>query len=844
MAKIPFQVSARTARLIGRENVANTEGAIIELVKNCYDADATHCILLFDNKYFFPPEKITQSEKKELSKDEEFAHLIEIFYTEGDSNQFFILKNIDDELEGKEESEIEIIKNQFQNLIKNFRSNCSISIIDNGEGMSKKVIEKNWMTIGTDNKLSNIYSKDGRIRTGAKGIGRFALDRLGSNAKMVTKKVDKSSTAIWEVDWSEFESTGKVLGEIYADLNIHKKKYLLEQETNNTWNKFSISNKLRNEFDFQKGTIIKISNLREGDDWANEVVNKLFTNLESLIPPSELAEFNLYVYTTNITDTFGKVDSPNYEEFDYKIIADVNKEQEVSLSLFRKEFDVKTIKDSGIFELDEFKKAPFRFSDFQKKVLNIKKDLSEYAPNHILDLEKIGAFKFTFYFLKRQIGHKDRSKYHYKHFNSRDRSKWLNNFGGVKIFRDNFRVRPYGETDGNSFDWLNLSKRVEKSTAGISSKKGKWQVRSNQVVGVVNISRVNNSFFDDKSSREGLQENEYFEVFKEILANIISEFEIDRQHIVRGLRDAYEIAEFKEEQKRKADELLKKKESENDSESKTKEEYKEESETFKEAYTAVKEELDDIKDEIKLLRVLATTGLIITSFTHEFQGLSNRILYRTEDLKEQLIELINPKTLKEIPDYNNPIIKLKDIQDDDKRLKHWLDFSISAVRKDKRKRKKIDIIQYVQKFEETWSGLLSSRKVQLKINQNIFNELYIKAFEIDLDSIFNNLIANSVDAFKRRDYKGALRIITISFTLKTGTVEVIYKDSGPGLSKDIKNPQKIFEPFFSTKRDKKGNKIGTGLGMWIVKNTLDEYSGEIDILKIRPSFELKITLPI
>lgn len=38
--KIPFKVSARTARLIGRENVATAKGAIIELVKNGYDADS------------------------------------------------------------------------------------------------------------------------------------------------------------------------------------------------------------------------------------------------------------------------------------------------------------------------------------------------------------------------------------------------------------------------------------------------------------------------------------------------------------------------------------------------------------------------------------------------------------------------------------------------------------------------------------------------------------------------------------------------------------------------------------------------------------------------------------
>ena len=46
--QVSFNVSARTARLIGRENVATSEGAIIELVKNTYDADADVCIVYFD----------------------------------------------------------------------------------------------------------------------------------------------------------------------------------------------------------------------------------------------------------------------------------------------------------------------------------------------------------------------------------------------------------------------------------------------------------------------------------------------------------------------------------------------------------------------------------------------------------------------------------------------------------------------------------------------------------------------------------------------------------------------------------------------------------------------------
>lgn len=48
--KIRFNVNAYTAKLIGRENVSNLEGAILELVKNTYDADATKCILYYDKQ--------------------------------------------------------------------------------------------------------------------------------------------------------------------------------------------------------------------------------------------------------------------------------------------------------------------------------------------------------------------------------------------------------------------------------------------------------------------------------------------------------------------------------------------------------------------------------------------------------------------------------------------------------------------------------------------------------------------------------------------------------------------------------------------------------------------------
>ena len=51
MSKIPFKVSARTARLIGRENVATSKGAVIELVKNGYDADSRYSIIYINSSF-------------------------------------------------------------------------------------------------------------------------------------------------------------------------------------------------------------------------------------------------------------------------------------------------------------------------------------------------------------------------------------------------------------------------------------------------------------------------------------------------------------------------------------------------------------------------------------------------------------------------------------------------------------------------------------------------------------------------------------------------------------------------------------------------------------------------
>ena len=69
MESMVFQVSAKTARLIGRENISDVDGAIIELVKNGYDADAECVYVKYINPFDRVPSTLTRSEVNSYFKN-------------------------------------------------------------------------------------------------------------------------------------------------------------------------------------------------------------------------------------------------------------------------------------------------------------------------------------------------------------------------------------------------------------------------------------------------------------------------------------------------------------------------------------------------------------------------------------------------------------------------------------------------------------------------------------------------------------------------------------------------------------------------------------------------------
>ena len=181
MAKIQFRISAKAARLIGRENITGVDGAIIELVKNAYDADATCIYLLYDIKYPYLAQTFDyEIISSDLSEDE--MKIFSKLYH--DENGLFCKVSKDNFIEAHitESKNIDDISRQYAELELSVQrilfTRNKIVLIDNGCGMSKEIVENSWMRIGTSYKETNYISERGRVKTGAKGIGRFALSRL------------------------------------------------------------------------------------------------------------------------------------------------------------------------------------------------------------------------------------------------------------------------------------------------------------------------------------------------------------------------------------------------------------------------------------------------------------------------------------------------------------------------------------------------------------------------------------------------------------------------------------------------------------------------------------------
>ncbi len=760
--KIPFSVSARTAILIGSENFSNPEGAIVELVKNAYDADSQYCYILFG---------------------------------EGES------------------------------------AKRSLYILDWGTGMNDKIIETCWMRIGTDDKLYNDKTESGRVKSGAKGIGRFALNRLGKTVEMLTFTKDGRGYD-WRVNWSDFDKPQTSVSEITADIDtislVEGHRFLSE---------------LGKEFgitfpQFETGTLLKVTDLN--DEWNESQLKHLFSSLQDLVPPFNIPVFEIFQYVQG-KEGYGHIEVSDYDDFDYSVSARFDGKDNLSVKVLRNELDVERLKNDyiGLFRREDMREFPYRLSEFEAGGYELSLPLSKLAVDNPVrlanHLEELGAFRFNFFFVKSTTsdgrGESDETKYPYRLFSPTVRRQWLKRNVGVKVYRDKFRVRPYGE---NGDDWLHLGDRYAANPIGAGQRKGGYHIRQNQIVGAVEISRLDNIYLQDKSGREGLQENVVVELFKDVLLGIIGLMEKDRNTVMYNLSQLYETHHPKGAAKAEADAAVNKGTVDEES-------YKK----IRTGYIVLKQEAEERENELRLLHNLASTGLVISSFAHELKNIADLSASRSEDLRCAVENIMSEEDVAQLGlnEYDNPYSLIRDLRDQDQNIRSWLNFSINSINRDKRTRKVFGMDEYFAHFESTWHTVLKELNINMTI-AGFTSEMKVKAFYIDLDTIFNNLLSNAIYAIKESK-KTENRNITISGGIDNGDIVVLFEDTGIGLAEEYKErPNDIFNAFESSKYDKDGNKIGTGLGLYITKATLAEYKGSsISVMTPRTEgFGLRVRL--
>jgi ribosomal protein S8E len=847
MSKVEFTVSARTVRLIGRENVANAEGAVIELVKNTFDADAKNCIVYFDNKYNDSPNELSQEEYQLFSSENK--NIAKVYH-----------KNLLDTFSLMEKMEKDIEKE----ITSFFRSKSSLYIIDNGEGMNNEIIRNRWMHIGTDFKLNDIYTPKGRIRSGAKGIGRFALDRLGDNGEMLTLPKNTDLGYKWNVNWADFEKENAIIGKVTADL-FEIKKMNFKETTLSDIDNYRIIDVIKEieaeQYNqFKNGTILKITNLR--DDWNEKNVRRIFNSLEILTPPDGQNEFVIHLFSSSHPKEFGIIDNSKFNDFDYKVQAKYlnDKDKNIEIIIERNEIDWELL-DKNIFKEEDMLKFPFDSKTIKKKSFTLHKTLYDFFPGYEEELgeladekfNKLGQFEFNFYFMKRALDSINQAKYFQKDISKSRRDNWYKKFGGVRIFRDSFRVRPFGELNSSFYDWLALGERQAVSPAAVSRKK-QWRTRPYNVAGNVHISRIFNLELQDKSSREGLQENETYNLLREVLLKIIKVFEDDRSTIAHSLdilhtknnktKEAIDKANkiLEQDEKEKEEEFKRKKEGKKQKEKKekSKEKIEEEYEYFKKGFESLKKDKEDYVNKEARLQSLASTGILFTSFAHELAAIRNDLDSQIPFLRKYINKLnIDFSTLKQ---HENPLYWANEIENTDEIIKQWYDFVLNKINRKKHFSKTQSLTTYLNLLTSSWQKLIAGNQIEIILKCKVDEEDF-KFSEIEFNSIFDNLIVNSVDALTRVGFNGDKKI-EVYITDDNEKYYIEYKDSGPGLIKAYKDsPYKILEFNESSKINKEGEQEGTGVGMYIVKNTINEYNGTLKIYTNFDGFKINIEIP-
>jgi len=776
-----FKISAYLKNIIGKELITDEFVAVFELVKNSFDANATEVKIIFENQ-----------------NDSEPAKLI---------------------------------------------------ISDNGKGMNYEELKDKWLFVAYSAKKDGAEFDDYRNKinatryfTGAKGVGRFSCDRLGSKLNLITVK-DEPNPKIENliVNWDEFEKDAK---EEFVDVSVK------HQELSSI------------KYDIKHGTILEISRLR--DIWNRDRILKLKKSLVKLINPNQ------------------KNDSDN---FSIEIIAESEKE-----------LDGRLTKDGkNDFEIVNGKIENKLFETLQIKTTNIKVWITEDGKKIISELWDRGdlIYKIT---ENNPFSHLHNINTYLFQLNrsakmSFTRLMGINqiDFGSVFMYKNGFRIYPFGESgddtllidrrkqqgynrflgsrdligrieiNGNNPDLRETSsrdggllktqaynelvdffydfvlKRLERYAVEVirwgDERKNK---ETGEILPVITSTDVKIRILNDSqnlfdTSRTSLQQK----VNQEVIG-FIKWLAIEPKYIeaIDYDKNFFKIVEQKQDKSttKTIQQVEKKAEKLNDREliksvKKIKKDFKQIQQAKKEAEKETQKVTDDLKKETTEKEQLQKQNLFLKSVKAlEYDDV--RDLVHIIGMKSDIITKEITKIQRKLS--NNQTISNETLRKFIENISYANSF-INTVTNFTTKKNFLkatqdttqDIVKFIKDYiSNIYLKLYTNLKIEF--HGEIIAERHFVPFEVTM--IIDNLIGNS-----RKKVIGANKI-NIFFSKEGEFLEIRYRDNGKGLDETITEPDLIFEEGFTTTN-------GSGLGLAHIRKILTKMGGAI---KVNPKIETGI----
>ncbi|MFC6199185.1 sensor histidine kinase [Ponticaulis profundi] len=772
-----FKVTARTILELGSELISSDAIAFYELIKNGIDAGSGNGVTI--NFDIVLGRRDYQETKSQI--------LSEI--RDADDENAPDLDDLKEELSGKLNTEADELWESAKefieeadtheallNALEEINALNSITISDTGSGMSLTELDTVFLVIGTSSRKNEIDAamaggKSHAPFLGEKGIGRLSAMRLGDRLSVRTTKTKDKNYNLIDIDWSEFDDSTKMI----QDIDVKPKKGPKKENP---------------EF---SGTDIRIRKLNA--DWSEKRVDRLAIDDFSLLvdPLAKASGQRIAVFWNGKRVNFRRLEKSFLSHAhamvrgQYRII---NSEPHLELRIEINNLGFEHPKEVSIevATVDELSAALIGLQAKRRRMN--KRDIDYTA------LENVGPFDFQLHWFNRRT---------LRRFSSAGERQALLNlldqWMGVRLYRDGFRVYPYGAEDD---DWLDLDKTALAS-------KG-YALNRIQLIGQVEIGRLQNPELIDQTNREGLRQTPEEAILKETVQFAVERLRDEMNRVTKEQKDAKEpfiadetrTVDLEKRMKTAIQSIRKVVPSEH-------REVVQELELMREEFARyaaeARERIADMEKDADQMLAMAGIGLMVEVVAHE--------LTRSA---EDALDVLNS-------------LKRKSVPDEIRRRLESLRASMTSISKRLRILDPLSVTgrQRKERFnlDELLNEILEAHEAQFERHQVELNVLLpdrsvqVSAVKGMVVQVLENLISNSIywmDVEKQRkmSFRPALTI-----SLEDNPPRIRFSDNGPGISKQYKD--RIFDLFFSLK-DKSRRR---GLGLYIAREAAEHNGGAL-----------------